>query len=51
MRLDMNNIDFKKLRKVNNFAKDKGILSTSMYSLIAEDIIEYILNDVMYLQS
>ena len=45
MKLDSKNIDIKKLRKVSNFAKDKGILRTSMYRLLDEDVIDYIIID------
>jgi len=45
MRLDLKNIDIKKLRKVSNFAKDKGILRTSAYRLIDEGILDYIVID------
>ena len=45
MKLSIKDIDIKKLRKVSNFAKDKGILRTSMYRLLDEDVIDYIVID------
>lgn len=45
MELDIKNIDIKKLRKVSNFAKDKGIFRTSVYRLMEENVIDYITID------
>ena len=45
MRINIKDIDIKKLRKVSNFAKDKGILRTSAYRLINEDVIDHITID------
>ena len=45
MELDIKNIDIKKLRKVSNFAKDKGILRTSAYRLISEGTIDHVTID------
>jgi hypothetical protein len=49
MELDIKNIDIKKLQKVSNFAKDKGILRTSAYRLIKEGVIDYaVVDDVVF---
>ena len=49
MELDIKNIDIMKLRKVSNFAKDKGILRTSAYRLIKEGTIDHItIDDVVF---
>jgi hypothetical protein len=45
MRLNIKDTDIKKLRKVSNFAKDKGILRTSAYRLMNEDVIDHIIID------
>jgi hypothetical protein len=45
MEIEIKNIDVKKLRKVSNFAKDKGIFRTSVYRLMEEDVIDYITID------
>jgi hypothetical protein len=45
MELNIKNLDIKKLRKVSRFAKDKGILRTSMYRLLDEDVIDYVVID------
>jgi hypothetical protein len=49
MELDIKNIDIKKLRRVSNFAKDKGILRTSAYRLIKENKIDHVtIDDVVF---
>lgn len=49
MKIDIKNVDIKKLRKVSNFAKDKGILRTSAYRLIDESVLDHtIIDDVVF---
>ena len=45
MKQDIKNIDIRKLRKVSNFAKDKGLFRTSVYRLMDEGVLDYITID------
>ena len=49
MIVNHNKVGIKQLRKVSNFAKDKGILRTSAYRLLNEGVLDYtIIDDVVY---
>ena len=49
MIVNHNKVSIKQLRKVSNFAKDKGILRTSTYRLLNEGVLDYtIIDDVVY---
>jgi len=45
MEIDFKKVDINTLCKVTSFAKDKGILRTSAYRLIKENIIDYTIID------